>query len=162
VADHGCDPGRLALDIAGQVGPAGEVRCIDASDRVAGRAVRRLRGLVHVRVRAGDAAALPYADYSLDAAVCTQVYEYVPDVGRASRYCVARSRRPIPHPPLSPPATRDTVGFASRFRRSRRPVAASGMRLSSSRGSLDPRLRGSYGPTMSAGERLNVKHASWR
>jgi SAM-dependent methyltransferase len=31
----------------------------------------------------GDVAALPYADNSFDAGVCTQVYEYVPDIDRA-------------------------------------------------------------------------------
>ncbi len=36
---------------------------------------------MHLRV--GDVAALPYADHSFDAAVCTQVYEYVPDIDRA-------------------------------------------------------------------------------
>jgi ubiquinone/menaquinone biosynthesis C-methylase UbiE len=83
VADLGCGPGLLALDIAGQVGTAGEVQCIDASDSMVELATRRLQGLAHVRVRAGDVAALPYADQSFDAAVCTQVYEYVPDVDRA-------------------------------------------------------------------------------
>jgi ubiquinone/menaquinone biosynthesis C-methylase UbiE len=46
-------------------------------------ATRRLQGLAHVHVRAGDVAALPYVDQTFDAAVCTQVYEYVPDVDRA-------------------------------------------------------------------------------
>jgi ubiquinone/menaquinone biosynthesis C-methylase UbiE len=32
VADLGCGPGLLALEIARQVGSTGEVQCIDASD----------------------------------------------------------------------------------------------------------------------------------
>ncbi len=83
VADLGCGPGLLALDMARQVGSAGEVQCIDASDSMVGLATRRLQGLAHVHVRAGDVAALPYAEQSFDAAVCTQVYEYVLDVDRA-------------------------------------------------------------------------------
>jgi ubiquinone/menaquinone biosynthesis C-methylase UbiE len=83
VADLGCGPGLLALEIARQVGSTGEVQCIDASDSMVELATRRLQGLAYVHVRAGDVAALPYADHSFDAAVCTQVYEYVPDVDRA-------------------------------------------------------------------------------
>jgi len=81
--DLGCGPGLLALDMASQVGPSGAIRCIDASESMVALAQRRLHGLAHVEVRAGDVAALPYADGSFDVAVCTQVYEYVPDVNRA-------------------------------------------------------------------------------
>jgi SAM-dependent methyltransferase len=42
-----------------------------------------LAALPHVHVQTGDVVALPYVDRSLDAAVCTQVYEYVSDVDRA-------------------------------------------------------------------------------
>jgi len=82
-ADLGCGPGLLAFDMARQVGPAGEIQCIDASESMVALAARRLGAHPHVQVRHGDVAALPYADRSLDAAVCTQVYEYVPDVDRA-------------------------------------------------------------------------------
>src|SRR6185436_20981125 len=82
-ADLGCGPGLLALDMARQVGPGGEIQCIDASESMVALAAHRLAALPHVHVRVGDVAALPYADCSLDAAVCTQVYEYVLEVDRA-------------------------------------------------------------------------------
>ncbi len=83
VVDLGCGPGLLALDLAQQVGSAGEVQCIDASESMVALAVRRLGKLPWVHVRVGDVAALPYADASFDVAVCAQVYEYVLEVGRA-------------------------------------------------------------------------------
>jgi SAM-dependent methyltransferase len=83
VADLGCGPGLLAVDMARQVGPVGDIQCIDASDSMVALAERRLAAYPNVHVRTGDVAALPYGDRSLDAAVCTQVYEYVPDVDRA-------------------------------------------------------------------------------
>ena len=83
VVDLGCGPGLLALEMARQVGPAGAVQCIDSSDSMLALAKRRCEGLPHVHVRGGDVAALPYAGHSFDAGVCTQVYEYVPEVDRA-------------------------------------------------------------------------------
>jgi len=83
VADLGCGPGLLALQMAEQVGPGGEIRCIDASVSMLELARRRCASASWVEVRAGDVSALPYADASFDAAVCTQVYEYVPAIDRA-------------------------------------------------------------------------------
>jgi len=83
VVDLGCGPGLLALALARQVGSVGEIQCIDASKSMVALAARRLGQLPWVQVRVGDVAALPYADASFDVAVCTQVYEYVPDMGRA-------------------------------------------------------------------------------
>jgi arsenite methyltransferase len=83
VVDLGCGPGLLALQMAERVGPAGEIQCIDASASMIALAQRRCAALSWVRQRSGDVAALPYLDGSFDAAVCTQVYEYVPDIDRA-------------------------------------------------------------------------------
>jgi len=83
VVDLGCGPGLLALEMARQVGADGAVQCIDSSDSMLALARRRCDGLPHVEVRGGDVAALPYAEHSFDVAVCTQVYEYVPDVDHA-------------------------------------------------------------------------------
>ena len=83
VADLGCGPGLLALDMAGQVGPNGEVRCIDASDSMVGLAKRRLVDLPQVQVEVGDVTSLPSADESFDVVVSTQVYEFVTEVDRA-------------------------------------------------------------------------------
>jgi len=83
VVDLGCGPGLLALQMAERVGSGGEVQCIDASESMVAMAKRRCTDVKWIEPRAGDVAALPYSDHSFDAGVCTQVYEYVPDIDRA-------------------------------------------------------------------------------
>jgi arsenite methyltransferase len=83
VVDLGCGPGLLARQMAERVGPGGEIQCIDASESMIAIARGRLASMGWVHVRAGDVSALPYADSTFDVAVCTQVYEYVPDIDRA-------------------------------------------------------------------------------
>jgi len=83
VADLGCGPGLLALQMAERVGARGEIQCIDASPSMIELARRRCASASWVQMRAGDVTALPYPDASFDAAVCTQVYEYVPAIDRA-------------------------------------------------------------------------------
>ena len=83
VVDLGCGPGLLALQMAERVGSGGEIQCIDASESMVAMAKRRCTPVKWIEPRAGDVAALPYSDHSFDAGVCTQVYEYVPDIDRA-------------------------------------------------------------------------------
>jgi ubiquinone/menaquinone biosynthesis C-methylase UbiE len=83
VADLGCGPGLLALELAGRVGEAGAVECIDFSESMVALARRRCAQQACVSVNAGDVSMLPYGNAVFDAAVCTQVYEYVPAVDRA-------------------------------------------------------------------------------
>ena len=83
VADLGCGPGLLALDMAGLVGPAGSVDGIDFSTSMVPLAQRRCAAVPWVQLRIGDVGKLPYADGAFDAAVCTQVYEYVADIEEA-------------------------------------------------------------------------------
>jgi arsenite methyltransferase len=83
VADLGCGPGLLALQMAHRVGPEGQVQCIDASESMITLARRRCAALNWVHLGPGDVGALPYADHSFDAAVCTQVYEYVVEIDHA-------------------------------------------------------------------------------
>jgi len=83
VVDLGCGPGLLALQMAERVGSDGEVQCIDASESMVAMAKRRFADIKWIEPRVGDVAALPYSDRSFDAGVCTQVYEYVPDIDRA-------------------------------------------------------------------------------
>ena len=83
VVDLGCGPGLLALQMAERVGPGGEIQCIDASDSMAALARRRCAAMNWVHQRVGDVVGLPYAAESFDAAVCTQVYEYVAEIDHA-------------------------------------------------------------------------------
>jgi arsenite methyltransferase len=85
VADLGTGPGLLAKDIAQQAGPKGIVEGIDFSESMVALARRRCGTLPTVSLRIGNVDALPYDDASFDAAVCAQVYEYVPDTERALR-----------------------------------------------------------------------------
>jgi SAM-dependent methyltransferase len=86
VLDIGSGPGFLAAEMAEEVGPEGRVVGVDPSQSMlamgAGRGAR-------VEYLEGDALALPVADETFDAAVATQVYEYVADMPAA----LAEARR---------------------------------------------------------------------
>ena len=85
VLDIGSGAGLLAHEMAAEVGAVGSVDGIDPSDSMLALARRRRRpdGAAEIRFLAGDACALPCADGSFDAAVATQVYEYVQDMPAA-------------------------------------------------------------------------------
>jgi arsenite methyltransferase len=83
VVDLGCGPGLLALEMAHRVGMQGEVQGVDASASMIALAARRCYGKSWVQLARGDVSRLPYPDMRFDAAVCTQVYEYVSDIDRA-------------------------------------------------------------------------------
>jgi len=87
VLDVGSGPGMLAVSIAEAVGPGGRVAGIDVSDSMIAiareRADARPEGGAAIEFANAGAESLPYADASFDAAVSTQVLEYVPDVARA-------------------------------------------------------------------------------
>lgn len=87
VLDIGSGPGLLACEMAGEVGHAGSVKGIDPSADMLAIAAQRERPAeaAPVEFAAGDADALPFADASFDAAVATQVYEYVADMPTALR-----------------------------------------------------------------------------
>jgi SAM-dependent methyltransferase len=91
VLDIGSGPGLLAGEIAEAVGPGGAVIGVDPSESMlqiaAGR--RPPAGAAPLDFRTGDACALPLPDASVDAAVSTQVYEYVDDMPAA----LAEARR---------------------------------------------------------------------
>src|SRR5207248_8593633 len=82
-----CGPGYLAAELAELVGPEGFVQGIDPSPHMLAIAARR--ALPHMELSEGDALSLPVADSSFDAAVATQVYEYVADMAAA----LAEARR---------------------------------------------------------------------
>jgi ubiquinone/menaquinone biosynthesis C-methylase UbiE len=81
VLDVGCGPGFLCESIADIVGRDGAVTGIDISSDLIALCRRRNspEWLSHV---AGDATQIAEPDAAFDVVVCTQVAEYVPDVGR--------------------------------------------------------------------------------
>jgi arsenite methyltransferase len=87
VLDVGSGPGLLAAEMAEVVGADGAVHGVDPSESML--AMARARGAPGTEFHAGDAVSLPFDDDSFDAAVATQVYEYVDDMPAA----LAEARR---------------------------------------------------------------------
>ncbi|MGH2604237.1 MAG: methyltransferase domain-containing protein, partial [Dehalococcoidia bacterium] len=86
VLDIGCGPGFLTGEVAEEVGPNGWVCGVDISPSMLALARGRAAGnagAAWVDFREGNATALPFPDGSFDAAVATQVYEYVDDMPTA-------------------------------------------------------------------------------
>jgi ubiquinone/menaquinone biosynthesis C-methylase UbiE len=80
ILDIGSGPGQLTLQIAEKVAPTGRVTGIDISpDMIKFAQTRREETTAgqYAHFQKGDAASLPFADATFDAAVSTQVYEYV-------------------------------------------------------------------------------------
>jgi arsenite methyltransferase len=80
VLDIGSGPGFLAAEMAEEVGPEGRVVGIDPSESMLEMGRRREAPVEFVE---GGALALPFEDASFDAAIATQVYEYVADMPAA-------------------------------------------------------------------------------
>lgn len=83
VLDVGCGTGLLAEQMAALVGASGRVAGVDASADMLARARRRCADLPQVDFAEAGAEALPEGDARFDAAVCTQVLLYVPEVAAA-------------------------------------------------------------------------------
>jgi ubiquinone/menaquinone biosynthesis C-methylase UbiE len=83
VIDIGTGPGFLAREIAGFVGPTGEVLGVDISEPMLQLARARCADLAQVRFESADAASLPAPDAHFDVASSVQVFEYVGDVEAA-------------------------------------------------------------------------------
>jgi SAM-dependent methyltransferase len=83
VLDIGSGPGLLAQEMAAAVGPEGRVCGIDTSEPMLEMSRKRCAPQPWTEFRQADATRLPYPDGSFDAAVSTQVYEYVPDIPAA-------------------------------------------------------------------------------
>ena len=92
VVDVGCGPGFLARAIGEAVGPAGAVRAVDISEPLLAVARQHCAGLPWVDVTRCDAAGLAFPDGHFDAAISTQVLEYVAqvDVALAEMHRVLR------------------------------------------------------------------------
>jgi arsenite methyltransferase len=83
VLDIGCGPGLLARDMAVSVGSGGQVCGIDISEDMLTMSRKRCADQTWTEFKRADATQLPYPDNSFDAAVSTQVYEYVIDIPAA-------------------------------------------------------------------------------
>jgi SAM-dependent methyltransferase len=85
VLDIGSGPGLLAYELAESLGPEGRVEGVDLSESMLAIARRRepVAGYAPVSFHAAAATELPFAADSFDAAVSTQVYEYVEDMPAA-------------------------------------------------------------------------------
>ena len=83
VLDIGSGPGFLVASLADAVGASGAVHGIDQSAPMNAVARDLIGTRPWARIDDGDALELPYADGAFDAAVSTQVYEYVADIPRA-------------------------------------------------------------------------------
>lgn len=83
VLDIGSGPGYLAAALAERVGRSGAVCAVDPSPAMNALAEQKAVGLPQSTVGVGDALALPFPDGGFDAAVSTQVYEYVADMPAA-------------------------------------------------------------------------------
>ena len=81
VVDVGSGPGLLAAELAEVVGPEGAVHGVDPSESML--ALARAREVRGAEFHAAGALALPFDNDSFDAAVATQVYEYVDDMPAA-------------------------------------------------------------------------------
>ena len=78
--DVGPGPGFLATNMAAIVGPSGVVSGIDQSEPMVALARARCQDQDWVDIQVGEATDLPYQTGIFDAAVSTQVYEYVEDI----------------------------------------------------------------------------------
>src|SRR5690242_8008391 len=83
VLDVGSGPGFLVASLADAVGPSGVVHGVDRSRPMNAVARDLTSSRSWVGIAEGDALALPYAGGIFDAAVSTQVYEYVADIPAA-------------------------------------------------------------------------------
>jgi arsenite methyltransferase len=78
ILDVGCGPGHLAREIASAVGAEGRVCGVDVSEQMLALAAGSGVELVHA-----TGATLPVGDGDFDAAVATQVYEFVEELANA-------------------------------------------------------------------------------
>ncbi len=90
VLDVACGPGRVTLEIAARVGPAGHVVGIDLSGRMIDRAIDEAAARATAATfRRMDAQALAFDDGAFDVVVCSLGLMYLPDPER----CLAEAAR---------------------------------------------------------------------
>ena len=80
VLDVGCGPGYYVSEVLNHVGETGSVLGVDTSRQMLAIAAQRCADRGNVTFKEGDAATLPVASGTYDAALSVQVLEYVKDV----------------------------------------------------------------------------------
>jgi ubiquinone/menaquinone biosynthesis C-methylase UbiE len=86
VLDIGCGPGTDMFDMVEQVGPAGRLVGIDASEVMIAEARQRAQKLrVRISFEVGDVHALPFPDSTFDVCRAARLLEHLPDAARALR-----------------------------------------------------------------------------
>ncbi len=80
VLDVGSGPGHQVLEMSPIVGTSGQVDGIDPADSAIEIAHRRCSDLTNVDFQCGEASSLPFGDSIFDAAMSSQVFEYLEDV----------------------------------------------------------------------------------
>ena len=87
VLEVGPGTGYYTLDMAGWVGPEGEVEILDVQQEMLDHTMRGAeeRGLTNLNPTLADATAMPYDDASFDAAYLTTVLGEIPDQDAALR-----------------------------------------------------------------------------
>jgi arsenite methyltransferase len=83
ILDVGSGPGFLVASLADAVGPDGVVHGLDPSAPMNALAAELTTAQPQAHIDTGDALKMPYPDAAFDAAVSTQVYEYVADIPAA-------------------------------------------------------------------------------
>ena len=83
VLDLGSGPGFMTLEAGRMVGEEGAVFGVDKSAPMLALAQERCASQSHVSFREADALSLPFEDGGFDAAIVSQVYEYVVDMEAA-------------------------------------------------------------------------------
>ncbi len=83
IADIGCGPGFMTLELSRSVGPEGLIIGVDPAPEMRKIASERCAGRNNVNIENGTVLDLPFEDASLDKAVSVQVFEYVDNIPAA-------------------------------------------------------------------------------
>ncbi len=80
VLDVGSGPGHQVFEMSSAVGDGGRVEGVDVAEGALGIARQRCAGMGNVAFHSGEATGLPFDSGEFDAAMSSQVFEYLEDV----------------------------------------------------------------------------------